>query len=205
MLGVLWPRQSVLSHYKKEKNATWRWCEPTCLFLMGIYTVWISLECTNELISSLTFGQVTDRQTESDAYEPTVHGHRWAQKLFAPPRALTFLALYRMMTLCRIGSGLVASRPNHEQEFLFYGSVQWSILIMNVAYVFYCLQNSLSFISFTTVTVIHQNTRDIIISIRNTIRYHYSVLLRQFSTLLVPCPCLRVLAREVQPLSPGLN
>ncbi len=24
----------------------------------------------------------TDRQTESDAYEPTVHKHRWAQKLY---------------------------------------------------------------------------------------------------------------------------
>ena len=28
----------------------------------------------------LIFGQVTDGQMESDAYEPTLHKHRWAQK-----------------------------------------------------------------------------------------------------------------------------
>ncbi len=30
-------------------------------------------------VFSSTFGLVTDVQTESDAYEPMVHGHRWAQ------------------------------------------------------------------------------------------------------------------------------
>ncbi len=32
-----------------------------------------------ELFSSVNSGPVTDRQTESDAYEPTVHNHRCAQ------------------------------------------------------------------------------------------------------------------------------
>ena len=27
-------------HFLEQKNATWRWCEPSCLFLMGIYTIW---------------------------------------------------------------------------------------------------------------------------------------------------------------------
>ncbi len=36
---------------------------------------------TYELFSSLNFGPVTDRWTESDAYESTVHKHRCAQKL----------------------------------------------------------------------------------------------------------------------------
>ncbi len=39
---------------------------------------------SSDLLSSLNFGPVTDgrtdRQTESDAYEPTVHKHRCAQK-----------------------------------------------------------------------------------------------------------------------------
>ena len=34
-----------------------------------------------KLFSSLNFGEVTDGQTESDAYERTVHMHRCAQKL----------------------------------------------------------------------------------------------------------------------------
>ncbi len=34
------------------------------------------------LFYSLIFGLVqTDRQTESNAYEPTMHGHRWAQQV----------------------------------------------------------------------------------------------------------------------------
>ncbi len=41
-----------------------------------------------ELFSSLNFGQVTDgqtdRQTQIDAYEPTVHRHRCAQKVDNP-------------------------------------------------------------------------------------------------------------------------
>ncbi len=37
----------------------------------------------NELL--VNFGPVTDRRTESDAYEPTVHKHRCAQKR-EPPR-----------------------------------------------------------------------------------------------------------------------
>ncbi len=28
----------------------------------------------------VNFGQVTDIHTKSDAYEPTVNAHRWAQK-----------------------------------------------------------------------------------------------------------------------------
>ncbi len=39
---------------------------------------------SSDFLSSLNFGQVTSRhtdiQTEYDAYEPTVHTHRWAQK-----------------------------------------------------------------------------------------------------------------------------
>ena len=42
----------------------------------------------------VTFGPVTDgqtdgqtdRQTESDAYEPTVHKHRWAKKVGVIPK-----------------------------------------------------------------------------------------------------------------------
>ncbi len=34
-----------------------------------------------DFLSSLNYGPVTDRQTESDAYEPTVYMHRCAQKL----------------------------------------------------------------------------------------------------------------------------
>ncbi len=33
-----------------------------------------------QIISSLIFGPGTHGQTQSDAYEPTVHKHRWAQK-----------------------------------------------------------------------------------------------------------------------------
>ena len=29
----------------------------------------------------VNFGPVTDRQTESDAYEPTMNTHSWAQKM----------------------------------------------------------------------------------------------------------------------------
>ncbi len=36
----------------------------------------------------VNFGPVTDGQTQSDAYEPTVHKHRWAQK----PNPLTLPA-----------------------------------------------------------------------------------------------------------------
>ncbi len=36
---------------------------------------------SSDFLSSMNFGQVTDRQTEYDAYEPTVHTHRWAQKM----------------------------------------------------------------------------------------------------------------------------
>ncbi len=35
---------------------------------------------SSDFLSSLNFGPVTDIQTESDAYEPTVHMHRCAQK-----------------------------------------------------------------------------------------------------------------------------
>ncbi len=40
---------------------------------------------SSDFLSSMNFGQVTDRQTDIqtqyDAYEPTVHTHRWAQKM----------------------------------------------------------------------------------------------------------------------------
>ena len=50
------------------------------------HTTLTFLYCPNDFLSSdflsrVNFGQVTDIQTESDAYEPTVHTHRWAQKL----------------------------------------------------------------------------------------------------------------------------
>ncbi len=35
---------------------------------------------SSDFFSSLNFGQVTDIHTDYDAYEPTVHTHRWAQK-----------------------------------------------------------------------------------------------------------------------------
>ena len=35
---------------------------------------------SGEFLSCLNFGQVTDIQTEYDAYEPTVLMHRWAKK-----------------------------------------------------------------------------------------------------------------------------
>ncbi len=35
---------------------------------------------SSDFLSSLNFGQVTDIHTECNAYEPTVHTHRWAQK-----------------------------------------------------------------------------------------------------------------------------
>ncbi len=35
-------------------------------------------EETKEYDVGSTFGLVTDIQTESDAYMPTLHGHRWA-------------------------------------------------------------------------------------------------------------------------------
>ncbi len=49
---------------------------------------------SSDLFSSLNFGQVTDRQTdgrtESDAYEPTVHKHRCAQKLEGKERKAVY-------------------------------------------------------------------------------------------------------------------
>ncbi len=36
---------------------------------------------SSDLLSSLNFGPVTDIHTEYDAYEPTVHTHRWAKKV----------------------------------------------------------------------------------------------------------------------------
>ena len=36
---------------------------------------------SSDFLSSPNFGQVTDDQTQSDAYEPTVHMHRCAQQL----------------------------------------------------------------------------------------------------------------------------
>ncbi len=42
---------------------------------------------SSDFFSSVNFGQVTDRktdiQTDCDAYEPTVHRHRWAKKCTA--------------------------------------------------------------------------------------------------------------------------
>ena len=75
-----------------KQNATWRWHEPTCFFLNSIYLYWLSLFLWQSFrllpiilfeiwIIFLVWFLVQYRQTESDAYEPTVHGHRWAQKM----------------------------------------------------------------------------------------------------------------------------
>ncbi len=43
----------------------------------------------------MIFGLVTHRHTESDAYEPTVHTHRWAQKAYnLTPMVLHYALLY---------------------------------------------------------------------------------------------------------------
>ena len=48
-------------------------------FLWNAYLTLTCLTFDLEFFPSY-FGLVTYRQTESDAYEPTVHWHRWAQK-----------------------------------------------------------------------------------------------------------------------------
>ncbi len=55
-----------------------------------LFEIWIIVQ--SDFLSSLIFCPVTDRQTESDVLEPTVHGHRWAQKNCAHCKLAAYLS-----------------------------------------------------------------------------------------------------------------
>ncbi len=87
-------------HLWKINKATWCWREPTFNFFyinngydLDLCILWSSFKLLAVILSEIwiifqsefwsSHGQTdrqTDRQTESDAYEPSVHKHRCAQK-----------------------------------------------------------------------------------------------------------------------------
>ncbi len=79
--------------WQKQKNATLRWSEPTCFCAIVLCIMdlnWLATLWPNFMTPCAIFTKVwlftksetrsSHRQTKSDAYEPTMHTHRSAQK-----------------------------------------------------------------------------------------------------------------------------